>query len=51
MQVQISKALNKKIEEARPKMTDEELQLYEEKASEELANRYGDRIGKVSIFN
>ena len=49
--MQISKALNKKAEEARLKMSDEELRLYEEKESEELANRYGDRIGKVSCIH
>ena len=32
-------------------MTDEELRLYKEKDSEELANKYGDRIGKVCIIN
>ncbi|MCO5613200.1 hypothetical protein L7F22_067476 [Adiantum nelumboides] len=45
--VQISKALNKKVEEARLKMSDEELRLFEEKENEELASRYGDRIGKI----
>ncbi|MCO5554592.1 hypothetical protein L7F22_008123 [Adiantum nelumboides] len=49
-EVQISKALNKKVEEARLKMSDEELRLFEEKENEELASRYGDRIGKDFVY-
>ena len=31
-------------------MSEDELQLFEEKENEELATRFGHRIGKVGIF-
>ena len=45
--MQISKALSKKIEEARPQMSNAELQQFEERESEDLAS---DRALEVDLL-
>lgn len=50
IKVQITKDLNVRLEKARLTMLDEELKKEEEKVLNDLALKYGDRLGKVMQF-
>ena len=48
--MQITQVLSKKLDQAKLTMSEVELKQFEAKEVEELATRYGDRVGKVRFF-